>query len=67
MVIDAEFRRADVVDVAIAVEDREGVAVLEHAPPVIHAGRGREDVISIVDADDFFGHDVTPPADGSPR
>ena len=53
------------IDVAVAIEDREGVAVFEHPGAVVDPARRGEDVEAVGYLDDV-GHAV-PPALTSPR
>jgi hypothetical protein len=56
LVVDAELRGTEAVDVAEPVEDRECVAVLEHPRPVVEPRRRRQDVEVFADADELVGH-----------
>jgi hypothetical protein len=57
---EAELTEAEGFDVAVAIQDGEGVAVLEHAGAVIgESGRGL-DVVFIFDADDICHRNSLP-------
>jgi hypothetical protein len=55
LVIEAVLAAAGPRDVAIAVEERKALAVLEHAGRIPRARRGGEDVPAVLDADRFVG------------
>ena len=54
VVVEALLAASELADVAVSVEDREGVTLLEHPGAVVEALRRREDVEAVVDLEDLF-------------
>src|SRR6185437_6811273 len=56
VMVKPERPAAEFLDVTEAVEDRERIALLQHAGAIVHAARRGQDVELVVDLDDVFGH-----------
>src|SRR5262249_37870765 len=59
MVVDALFSQAHGQDIAVTVEDSEGIALFQHQPAGVSQGRGGQYGVLIFQADDFHGPELT--------